>query len=100
MRWRKEKSVTVFALIVSWSGVFGHGLADDNLVVGAGENFARVDRLDEFVGVGGGVEHSLPELGEADDRGGRGRIDGLGVCCDDYDHDDYFFFFLLLYPRS
>ena len=99
MRWRKEKHVTVFALIVSWGGVFGHNLADDDLVVGAGENFAGVDRLDEFVGVGSRVEHSLPELGEADDRGGRGRIDGFGVGCDDYDHDVFSFFFFL-YPRG
>ena len=81
-------------------GVFGHDLADDDLVISAGEDFAGLDRLDEFVGMGGGVEHAVPELGGGDDGGSGGGVDGFCVGCDDDDHDGFGFGFGLRFLGS
>lgn len=39
------------------------------------------------MGVGGGVQHAVPELRLGDGGRSGGRVDGLGVSSDDDDHD-------------
>ena len=76
----------MLAGIVARCRMFVHDLADHNLIFCAGKHFARLDRLDELVGVGRGVQHAVPKLRLRDDWGRGGRVDGFGVCCDDDDH--------------